>query len=50
VLGHKPQAFNVMTPSTAPSTASYTPTDIEAAMHALSFSQNLMETTTWIPA
>lgn len=39
MLGPRPQAFNVMAPSSAPSTTSYTPTDIEASMHALLFSQ-----------
>ena len=34
ILGSRPQAYNAIAPST-----SYTPTDIEAAMHALSFSQ-----------
>ena len=38
VLGPRPQAYNVVAPSDF-SNASYTPTDIEAAMHALSFSQ-----------
>ncbi|CAH9077970.1 unnamed protein product [Cuscuta epithymum] len=34
ILGPRPQAYSVIAPS-----VSYTPTDIEAAMHALSFSQ-----------
>lgn len=36
ILGSKPQAYNA---SVTPSSVGYTPTDIEAAMHALSFSQ-----------
>ncbi|XP_074359608.1 uncharacterized protein LOC141699659 [Apium graveolens] len=42
LLGPRPQAFNVAAPPAPnymPTTPSYTPTDIEAAMHALSFSQ-----------
>ena len=35
LLGSRPQAFNAV----APPAPSYMPTDIEAAMHALSFSQ-----------
>nr|KYP66503.1 Retrovirus-related Pol polyprotein from transposon TNT 1-94 [Cajanus cajan] len=39
ILGPKPQVFNAMTSSSLSPTPTYTPTDIEAAMHALSFSQ-----------
>ncbi|XP_057530006.1 uncharacterized protein LOC130808564 [Amaranthus tricolor] len=39
VLGPRPQAYNAVAPFSAPSSSSYAPTDIEAAMQALSFPQ-----------
>ncbi|XP_010679698.1 uncharacterized protein LOC104894999 [Beta vulgaris subsp. vulgaris] len=40
LLGPRSQSYNAMTSSSAPQSTGYTPTDIEAAMHALSFAQS----------